>query len=141
MSAQIFSELQEGDRILFNNRKVPLKVEDVDDNRVHVSGPQGGDYIMFPAEEKPELILVANKGSREYASKVEGLREVGKWLDRGEGRWEHSKTGAEIELAKNDAGFWTIETGLDFDAPKYGFSSREHAREEVEKLLEDNPEG
>lgn len=141
MSDKTFEKLEEGNRVLFNERKIPLKVENVDENRLHVSGPQGGEYIMFPAEEKPELILIANKGSREYASKVENLREVGVWEKINERKWRHSKSGEEIELMKNDAGFWTIETGLEADVPKYGFSSEEHAREEIKKLVEDNPEG
>ncbi len=141
MPPETFEQLEKGDRILFNNRKVPLEVENVDENRLHVKGPQGGEYIMFPAEEKPDLILIASKGSREYASKVEDLREVGQWEKTAEKRWQHSKSGKTIELAKNDTGFWTIKTELEADVPKYGYSSREHAEEEIENLIEKNPEG
>ncbi len=133
--------LKKGDRVLFNQREIPLEVSDVDENRVHVKGPRGGEYILFPAENDPELLLVANKGSREYASKVENLREVGEWKKTGENKWRHSKSSCEINLIKNDAGFWTIETALEIDLPKYGYSSKEIAVEEIEQLIEKNPEG
>ncbi|MFB6147808.1 MAG: hypothetical protein ABEJ66_02895 [Candidatus Nanohaloarchaea archaeon] len=133
-------ELEEGDRILFNDRKHPLTVEAVDENRVHIEGPQGGEYILYRAEDDPETVLVSRKGNRRYASKVEDLRETGEWERKSEDRWEHS-SGTSIELVRNDSGFWTLETELEVELPKYGYSSREFAVEEAEKLVEDNPEG
>lgn len=141
MTRETFEKLEPGDRILFNDRKLPLTVENVDENRVHVEGPKGGEYIVFPAEEDPELLLIANKGSREYASRVENLRKVGAWERKGENRWRHTKSGETVELVKNEQGFWTIDTGLEADLPRYGFSSREFAVEEAEELVEKNPEG
>ncbi|MFB6213810.1 MAG: hypothetical protein ABEJ07_04595 [Candidatus Nanohaloarchaea archaeon] len=140
MSIETFEELEEGDQILFNDRKHPLEVEAVDENRIHVEGPQGGEYILFPAEDDPELVLVARKGSRRYASKVEDLRKTGEWKQVSEDRWEHT-SGTSIELVENESGFWTIETGLEADIPRYGFSSREFAEENAEGLVDDNPEG
>lgn len=140
MSRETFEELEQGDRILFNDRKYPLEIEAVDENRVHVEGPQGGEYVIYPAEDDPDLLLVSRKGSRRYASRVENLRKTGKWERESENAWKHS-SGTRIELVKNDSGFWTLETELPADTPKYGFSSREFAVEEAENLMEDHPEG
>ena len=139
--AEIFDNLEEDDKILFNERQLPLTVEARDENRLHVKGPRGGEYILFPAEEAAELILFASKGSREYASKVESLEKVGEWIEEDEKLWKHSKTGEEIKLVKNSAGFWTVRTGLDANTPKYGFSDRDAAEEFAEKLIKDNPRG
>ncbi|MFB6200200.1 MAG: hypothetical protein ABEJ83_04925 [Candidatus Nanohaloarchaea archaeon] len=139
--SKTFENLQEGEKILFNERKLPLTVENRDENRVHVKGPRGGEYILFPAEENAELILYASKGSREYASKIESLEKAGDWRKIEETLWKHSQTGEEIKLEKNSAGFWTVKTGLNADTPKYGFSDREAAEEFAEKLIKDNPRG
>lgn len=136
-----FKELEKEDRILFGDRKVPLEVEEKDENRFHIKGPQGGEYILFKAEEQ-EKLLVAPKGRRSYASYIEDLRKVGKW-ERDGGKWKHSKTGKIVELAKNEIGRWTVDTTLEtgFEPPKYGYSNEESALEEAEKLVEDHPEG
>ncbi|MFB6291776.1 MAG: hypothetical protein ABEI58_00090 [Candidatus Nanohaloarchaea archaeon] len=138
-----FEALKEGDHVLFNERKVPLEVSAVDENRVHIDGPHGGEYVMFVAEDTDDLLVRNKKSGRRYATYVEDLREVGEWTQEDENRWTHSKTGAFIQLAKNDSGFWTIETDLDteLDLPKYGYSQREFAVEDIEKLMEKNPEG
>lgn len=140
MSRETFDKLEQDDRILFNDRKIPLTVEAVDENRVHIEGPQGGEYILYPAEDDPDLLLVSRKGSRRYASKVGSLRKTGRWAQESKNSWEHT-SGTRIELVKNDSGFWTLETELEADTPKYGFSNREFAVEAAEKLIEDNPEG
>lgn len=140
MDQETLEELEQDDRILFNDRKYPLVVKAVDENRVHVEGPQGGEYIIYPAEDDPDLLLVSRKGSRRYASKVEELRKTGRWVRESENAWEHT-SGTRIELVRNESGFWTLETELPVDIPKYGFSAREFAMEEAEKLMEKHPEG
>ncbi|MFB6143912.1 MAG: hypothetical protein ABEJ98_01240 [Candidatus Nanohaloarchaea archaeon] len=137
---ETFMQLEKGDRILFNDRKVPLKVSEVNE-RVHVKGPQGGEYILFRAENQ-EKLLVATKGRREYASYLENLREVGRWVREGDS-WRHSKTGETVRLERNEIGRWTVNTSLDADfaAPKYGYSNREAALEDAEKLVDQHPEG
>lgn len=141
MTRETLDELEADDYILFNDRKIPLQVEDVDQNQVHIKGPQGGEFTLFSAEDDPELVLVARKGSRRYASKVENLRKTGEWNKVDENIWKHTKSGQVIELVKNNAGFWTIKTELEADAPKYGYSSREFAVEDVKNLMKQNPEG
>lgn len=138
---ETFKSLEEGDRILFNDRQVPLEVAERDDNRLHVNGPQGGEYIVFKAEEQ-ERLLIAPKGRRSYAAYLDDLREVGKWMQDGNS-WEHSKTGATVELVENEIGRWTVETSMDadFSPPKYGYADKESAVEDAEKLVEKNPEG
>ena len=138
---EIFETLEEGDRILFNDRQVPLEVAELGKDRVHVNGPQGGEYILFEAEEQ-ERLLVATKGRREYASYVEGLRKVGKWEQRKD-TWTHSKTGAEVRLEKNEIDRWTVDTSLDADfaPPKYGYADREAALEDAKNLVGNHPEG
>ena len=139
-------ELEEGDRILFNDRSLPCTVEAVDDNRVHVKGPRGGEYIMFYSEDTEDLLFRSKKSPRRYASYVENLREIGRWKRVDDKLWRHSKTGANVEIVKNDSGFWSIETSLDLDEkqldlPKYGFSDREFAVEYAEEITGDHPEG
>lgn len=138
---ETFESLKEGDRILFNNRQMPLEVAEVGEERAHVNGPQGGDYILFKAEEQ-ERLLVATKGRREYASYTEDLRKVGKWLQEDD-IWKHSKTGAEVRMEKNEIGRWTVKTSLeaDFAPPKYGYADRDSAFEDAEKLVSKHPEG
>ncbi|MFB6192630.1 MAG: hypothetical protein ABEK00_00075 [Candidatus Nanohaloarchaea archaeon] len=135
-----YSELEEGQRILFNDRKTPLTVEKVEDDRVLVEGPSGGKYEIYQEED---ALLVCKPGSRRYSSYCRDLRDVGEWVRDGD-KWTHSKTGAEIELVKNENGFWTIrseEFEDELDLPKYGYSDKEFAEEDAEKFVEDNPEG
>lgn len=141
MGKENLDGLEKEDRILFNERKVPLEVDQVDENRVHVKGPQGGEYILFSAEQTDDLLVRNKESQRRYATYVEDLRKVGKWEKKSENLWRHSKSGTETRLTKNDAGFWTLETPLEFEEPKYGFSSREFAEEKVKKIIEKNPEG
>lgn len=140
MESETFEQLEQGDSILFNERKHPLEVVEVDENRVHIEGPQGGEYVLFRAEDDPGTVLVRRKGSRRYASRVEELRKTGEWKRKSRNTWEHS-SGTRVELVKNDSGFWTLDTELEVELPRYGYSSREHAVEEAERLVRDNPEG
>jgi hypothetical protein len=132
------SELEEGDRVLFNDRSKPLKVESVGEDEVTVSGPGGGEYEIYL---DGDALLICRKGNRRYSSYCEDLREVGEW-DREGDEWTHSQTGAIIRLEKNENGYWTVDSDrFEADNPRYGFSSREFAEEEAEKIIEDNPDG
>ncbi|MDY6776860.1 MAG: hypothetical protein SVQ76_02015 [Candidatus Nanohaloarchaea archaeon] len=135
-------ELEEGDRVLFNDRRQPLEVVEAGEGKALVEGPQGGEYVIFKAEDSG-VLLVSKPGNREYASKVEDLRRVGKWERTGEGAWVHDVTGSRVEVVENDAGNWTLEVeGVEEpELPGYGFLEREDAVEEAEKLVRDNPEG
>ncbi len=138
-------DLTEGDLVLFNDRQQPLTVTAVEQERVFVAGPQGGEYMLFLAEDDPEALLVAKPGNRRYASYVEDLRTVGEWRETGDQAWEHTATGATVRVEKTDAGFWTV-TVHDFagdppDIPKYGFTEEEIAVQEARSLIEANPEG
>lgn len=139
------NEIKEGDRILFKGRKEPLTVEEKGEDCIYIKGPQGGDYVIFEAPDDPDILLISNRGNREYSSLAENLREVGKWEKQGERVWRHSKTDAEISITDNDIGFHQIEVkGLDksrLDLPKYGFSEMENAVEEAENIIKDYPEG
>ncbi len=132
-------EIEKGDLVLFNERKVPLEVEEVEEEEVHVKGPLGGEYVIYLAETG-DLLVRNRKSSSRYASYIEDLRTVGRWEKTGNG-WKHSKSGTKIELRKTEAGFWTLETGLEVDLPKYGYANRESAVDEARKLMEKNPEG
>ncbi|MFQ3308411.1 MAG: hypothetical protein ACI977_000646 [Candidatus Nanohaloarchaea archaeon] len=142
---ELFKNLEEGELILFNDRKTPLEVSGIrEDGTLDVAGPSGGEYEIYRAEEDEDILLVSKKGNRRYSSYCKNLRRVGEWVRKNEDRWEHSKTGAEIELVKNDNGFWTIKSDKfedEIDTPKYGYSSKEFAEEEAEKFVKKNPEG
>ncbi len=145
MEDHAFEQLEEGDRVLFNDRKVPLKVVAVEENRVHVEGPHGGEYVIFAAEETDDLLVRNKKSGRRYATYCRDLREVGKWEREGD-RWKHSKTGAEIELVEDSSGFWTVKSSdfdleEEIDLPMYGYSDKEFAEEDAEDLMEKHPEG
>lgn len=135
-------EVEEGDRVLFNGRKIPLEVEAVDENRIHVEGPQGGSYVIFTAEETGDLLLRNKESGRRYASYVENLRKTGEWKRNGD-TWEHSISGARLELVEKETGFWTVKTDLDteLELPKYGFAEKEFAEEQIERIVKQNPEG
>lgn len=132
-----YGELEEGQRILFNDRSRPLTVEEVEDDRVLVKGPSGGEYEIYRDDG---TTLVCRPGNRRYSSYCEDLREVGEWNREGDS-WRHSGTGAELRLERKENGFWTIESDLDVDVPKYGYSTKEFAEEEAEKYIRNNPEG
>lgn len=135
-----YSKLSEGQKILFNDRKTPLTVEKVEDDRVLVAGPSGGKYEIYQEEE---ALLVCKPGNRRYSSYCKDLRDVGEW-DREGDIWKHSKTGAKVTLEKKDNGFWTINSekfGPKIDTPMYGYSKKEFAEDDAEKFVKNNPEG
>ncbi len=139
----VFDGLEEGDRVLFGGKKIPLTVEEVGEERVFVEGPHGGEYVLFRSPDDGTL-LYATRGNRRYASLLEDLRTVGRWEQTDADTWEHTVTDAVVRLVQKDTGFWTIETeelDPDLDLPAYGYTDRDVAEEAVEKLLEDNPEG
>lgn len=132
-------ELEEGNRILFNERKLPLKVIEAGKEAV-VEGPQGGRYVIYRENEE---LLVSREGNKRYSSYCRDLRSVGHWEKR-ENVWRHSKTGAKIYLKELESGFWTIDTeGLQntLETPKYGYSDEESAQKDAEKMIKNNPEG
>lgn len=137
-------ELEEGDLVLFNDRKIPVEVTAVDENRLHVEGPHGGEYIIFPAEETDDLLVRNKKSGREYATYCRELREIGRW-EREDDTWRHTKTGAEIALERNEAGFWTLASDEfdleELDLPLYGYSEKEFAVEDAEEFISRHPEG
>lgn len=135
-----FEELEEGLKILFNDRKTPLEVVDKDEDRAVVEGPNGGRYEIYTEEE---ALLVSREGNRRYSSYCKDLRSVGEWVEE-DSSWRHSKTGAEVSLERKDNGFWTVRTeGLEdsVDTPMYGYSNREFAEEDAEKFVSKHPEG
>jgi len=144
-NTDVYSDLKEDDRILFDSRAQPLKVVKIEDDQIKIEGPSGGEYILFVAEEQ-DRVLVSKKGGRDYASYIENLRKVGKWQKTGENIWKHSKSGAEFRLEKKETGYWTIRTD-DFnlkekiDLPLYGYSDQEFAEEDVKKFIKKHPEG
>lgn len=135
-----FEKFEKDDKILFNDRKAPLTVEQVKEEEMEVSGPSGGEYeIYYDGDTR----LVAKPGNRKYSSYCKDLRKVGEWI-RTEDEWIHSKSEASIKLEKKDNGFWTLKSEKfedELDNPMYGFSNREAALEEVEKFIENCPEG
>lgn len=131
--------LEEGEKVLFSDRRTPLEVVETGEEAV-VQGPQGADYVIYTDND---ALLVARKGNRRYASYCKNLRKVGEWTEE-ESIWKHSKTGVKIKIERNDNGFWTIKTeGIEsnMDIPMYGFTKKEFAREEAEKFVQKNPEG
>ncbi len=138
-------DIEEGDQVLFNERKVPLEVVEVEQSRLHLEGPHGGEYVVFEAEETEDLLVANKKSGRRYATYCRDLREIGEWI-RGGDTWEHSKTGNELRLIRKDSGFWTLKSE-DFDLkeeielPKYGYSEKEFAVEDAKDFIEKHPEG
>ncbi len=137
----LFENLEEGDFILFNERKQPLKVKESKNNFLVVEGPKGGLYEIF---ERGEELEVSKKGNRRFSNQVKDLRKTGRWKKTSDDVWRHTGTDSEIRVFKRDTGFWDIEfRGFepDKDLPDYGFTSRKYALEEVEKILKKNSEG
>ena len=131
-------ELEEGDRILFNDRATPLEVEEVKQDGVIVAGPKGGEYELYL---DGDTLLVCKRGSRRYSSYCKDLRKVGEWEREGD-KWLHSMSGAEVWLEEDENGYWRVESNVfDPDNPRYGFSSKEFAVEEAESIVESNPAG
>ena len=136
-----FEKFEEGDKILFSDRKTSLTVSKIEDERMLVEGPSGGEYEIYFDEDTR---LVAKPGNRKYSSYCKELRKVGKWVKKNENEWVHSKSEASIKIEKKSNGFWTIKSDKfedELDLPMYGFSSREYAVEEVEKFISKRPEG
>lgn len=136
--------LKNGEKILFNNRKIPLEVVQQEEDRLFVEGPKGGEYVIYPAPDDSNIILVSRKGTRRYASRVEDLRRVGEWKQVEKNRWEHSISEAVVEISENELGHYTISTDnieIRIDQPKYGFSELEVVKNEIKKIIKDNPEG
>lgn len=137
------SELSEGERILYGEKKTPLTVKQVEEGEAKVEGPKGGEYLLYN-EQGAKHPLVSKPGNKRYASYAENLRKVGEWNRKDEKTWKHTGTKAKIQLVTSPAGFWTLDTenfDEDLDLPRYGFSNLENAKEEAEKILEKNPEG
>jgi hypothetical protein len=132
-------ELSKGDRVLFNDRKRPLEVAEVEDGEAVVEGPGGGRYVLYTDEE---TALVSKEGNRRYSSYLKDLREVGEWNHESENLWKHSNTGAEIRLVENN-GIWRLESDIDhnIETPGMGYMQRESAVEDVQKIVKKNPEG
>ena len=129
-----------GDKVLFNDRKTPLTVEEASQKDLLVEGPKGGDYKIYFDKD---TLLVCKPGNEDYSSYCKELRKVGEWSREGD-EWKHSKTEASIKVVKKDNGFWTIESdkfGDELDLPMYGYSSKEYAVEDVEKFIKKRPEG
>jgi hypothetical protein len=141
-SLEVFEQLEQGDKILFNDRKVALEVSEVEEDRAIVQGQGGGEYEVFVDEG---TLLWSKKGNRRYSSYCNDLRKVGEWSREGD-TWKHSKTGSKIVIEKNEIDYWTISSE-DFDLersielPRYGYNDREEVVKEVEKFIEKHPEG
>ncbi|QGA80492.1 hypothetical protein [Candidatus Nanohalobium constans] len=131
---------EEGEKVLFNDRKTPLTVQEVSEEELVVEGPGGGEYEIYFDED---TLLVCRKGNKRYSSYCEDLRSVGEWVRDGD-CWRHSKTEAEISIVQNENGFYELESKKfqgELDNPAYGFTNKEAALEEAEKVVESNPEG
>ena len=142
---EIYENLENGDRILFEGRAKPLEVMQVQEEQIKIRGPSGGKYILFVADKK-DRVLISKEDKKDYASYIDNLRKVGKWKQNTENSWKHSKSGAEIKLEKKETGYWTIKTEdfdlqKEIDLPLYGYSEREFAEEEAEKFMKKHPEG
>lgn len=135
------NNLEKGEKILFNSRKIPLTVTQVKKDRVLVEGPNGGQYQIY---QENESLLISDKDSRRYSSYCQNLRKVGKWKTKEENQYRHTKSGSVIKLERSETGYWHIKTDLDtsnYDMPKYGFNDKEVAEKQLEKIKKDYPEG
>lgn len=142
---EIYSELSIGEKILFDSRSKPLEVIEIEEDQIKIKGPSGGEYILFKAE-KQDKVLVSKEGKRDYASYIENLRKVGKWVKKDSETWKHTKSDAEIKLDKKDTGYWSIKTDdfnleEEIDLPLYGYSDQEFAEEDIKKFIGKHPEG
>ncbi|MBC5792633.1 MAG: hypothetical protein H8Z69_01195 [Nanohaloarchaea archaeon] len=136
-------ELREGDKVLFNDRKQPLEVEKVEDDRALIKGSGGGEYEIYEAEDTDEL-LFCSRGKRRYSSYCRELRKVGEWIREGD-KWTHT-SGSSVRLEKNEMGYWTVDSedidiDREIDLPKYGYSDKEEAEKDLEKIVGKYPEG
>lgn len=134
------NNFEKGEKVLFNDRKTPLTVREVSEQELVVEGPGGGEYEIYFDED---TLLVCRKGNKRYSSYCKDLRSVGEWV-RGGHCWRHSKTDAEVCVIQNENGFYEIKSEKfqdELDNPAYGFTNKEAALEEAEKVIESNPEG
>lgn len=134
------AEIKKSDRILFNERKKPLEVKGKSGDEIIVKGPKGGEYKIY---KENDSLLIAKPGNKRYSSYCKNLRKVGEWQRKNVYLWIHSKSGASLEIKKDDAGHYrVVEEGVpQFENPAYGFSSMEVAIDEVENFIDENPEG
>ncbi|MFB6241416.1 MAG: hypothetical protein ABEJ36_01270 [Candidatus Nanosalina sp.] len=135
-------DLEKEDRVLFNDRAVPLTVEETGEKEVFVEGPHGGEYRIY--DEDAKHFLIAKPGKERYSSYCKDLRRVGQWEKPDPKTWRHTETDAEISIVKNTAGFWNLDIQnfeKELDLPKYGFLDLENAEDEAEKIVNKNPEG
>jgi hypothetical protein len=131
-------KFEEGDKVLFNDRKTPLEVVETSEEEIFVEGPSGGEYEIYL---DGETLLVSKRGNRRYSSYCKDLRKVGEWERDGD-TWRHSKSDAVVSLEENENGYWFVRSeDFEVDNPMYGFSSKEFAEEEAEKIVGENPEG
>lgn len=136
-------DIETGDRVLFNEKKQPLDVVEAGEEKLLLEGPNGGEYVIFPAPDDPEQLLVAAPGNRQYASAVQDLRTVGRWENDGEDAWRHTGSGAAVAVVQNDAGNWTLAVDgiAPPDLPGYGFLERADAVAAAEEFMRAHPEG
>lgn len=133
-------KFEKGDKVLFNDRKTPLEVEETSSEELIVSGPAGGEYKIYFDNN---TLLVCKPGNEDYSSYCKELRDVGEWKRKGD-KWVHSKSEALIKIVEKDNGFWTIESEKfieELDLPMYGYSGKEYAVEDIEKFISKKPEG
>jgi hypothetical protein len=144
-TADIFTRISRGDRILYNEKQQPLTVTAVREDAVEVDGPQGGEYLLFRAPDDPETILESQSGNREYSRQVTDLRITGEWQQTADDQWEHTVTGATVRLDETGAGYWTVViegfSGETPDIPAYGFTEKSIARETAGDFMDAHPEG
>lgn len=135
-----FENFEEGDKILFNDRKTPLTVKNFSEESLIVEGPSGGEYKIYISEGE---LLVCRKGNERYSSYCKNLRKTGEWVEKGDS-WKHTASNAEIFVKEKENGFWTVSCenlGGEIDVPLYGFTSKEDAVEEIESFTSSHPEG
>lgn len=132
--------LEEGQKVLFNDRKAPLEVSRITEDGVWVEGPNGGEYLLY---EEDGTALVSKNERKRYSSYVEDLREVGEW-ERDNDYWKHTKTRAKIYIDETETGNLEIRAekiNLDINQPAYGYLNKEAALEDAEKFVKKHPEG
>lgn len=135
------NDLKPGDKVLFSDRKQPLEITKIEEDHVLVEGPSGGKYEIY---EEEGTRLWCKEGNKKYSSYCKDLRKVGEWK-RENNQWGHT-SGTTISLEKNEIGYWTIksediELEDELDLPKYGYSDKEKAEKDIEKVVRKHPEG
>ncbi|WP_414836990.1 hypothetical protein [Candidatus Nanohalococcus occultus] len=133
-------DLEEGEKILYNDKKTPLTVKEKTDNGIWVQGPNGGQYLLY---EQDDVVLTSKNERKQYSSLVENLRKVGEWIRDGD-RWHHSKTDAVIHITEAETGNYKVlgdNIALTIDQPGYGYLKKEPAVEDIEKFIGKHPEG